>query len=135
MNIIIYEHLLIYADIVMKTNTANCEIDFIHEDKVREAEPGLLDGLSATKLARTFQALADPTRVRIISALIKTELCVCDIAALLGISQSAISHQLRQMRDLRLVRARKEGRIVYYMLDDEHISDLYNRGLEHLDHS
>ena len=119
----------------METNTANCEIDFIHEDKVRDAERDLIDGLNATKLARTFQALADPTRVRIISALVKTELCVCDIAALLGVSQSAISHQLRQMRDLRLVKARKKGRIVYYTLDDEHISDLFYRGLEHLDHS
>ena len=118
----------------MKATTANCEVDFIHEDKVREAERDLISGLHATKLARTFQALADPTRVRIISALLKTELCVCDIAALLGISQSAISHQLRQMRDMRLVKARKEGRIVYYTLDDEHISDLFARGLEHLDH-
>ncbi len=117
----------------MKT-TAKCD-DFIHEAKVREAEADLVDGLSATKLSRTFQALADPTRVRIISALLKTELCVCDIAALLGVSQSAISHQLRQMKDLRLVKGRKEGRIVYYTLDDKHISDLFKRGLEHLEHN
>jgi len=117
----------------METKLLKCD-DFIHEDEVRKAEERLIDGLSAAKLARTFQALADPTRVRIISALLKTELCVCDIAVLLGISQSAISHQLRQMRDQRLVKARKEGRIVFYTLDDEHISDLYERGLEHLDH-
>ncbi len=114
--------------------TAKCEIEYIHEEKVREAESDLIDGLGATKLARTFQALADPTRVRIVSALIKTELCVCDIAALLGITQSAISHQLRQMKDLRLVKARKSGRIVYYSLDDQHIIDLFERGLEHLSH-
>jgi ArsR family transcriptional regulator len=114
--------------------TIRCEDNFIHEDKVRLAEKNLVDGLTATKLARTYQALADPTRVRIISALSSTELCVCDIAALLGISQSAISHQLRQMRDLRLVKTRKEGRIVYYALDDEHIRDLFNRGFEHLKH-
>ena len=113
---------------------AGCEENFIHEDKVRKSEKHLLDGLNATKLARTFQALADPTRVRIISALLKTELCVCDIAALLGVTQSAISHQLRQMRDLRLVKSRKEGRIVYYTLDDKHISDLFKRGVEHLHH-
>lgn len=112
----------------------NCEENFIHEDKVREAEKKLVDGLMATKLARTYQALADPTRVRIISALLETELCVCDIAALLGITQSAISHQLRQMRDLRLVRPRKEGRIVYYSLDDNHIRELFNLGFEHLKH-
>jgi ArsR family transcriptional regulator len=114
--------------------TIRCEENFIHEDKVKLAENHLVDGLTATKLARTYQALADPTRVRIISALSSTELCVCDIAALLGISQSAISHQLRQMRDLRLVKTRKEGRIVYYALDDEHIRDLFNRGFEHLKH-
>lgn len=114
--------------------TARCEENFIHEDKVRQAEEHLVDGLTATKLARTYQALADPTRVRIISALSSTELCVCDIAALLGVTQSAISHQLRQMRDLRLVKSRKEGRIVYYTLDDEHIRDLFNRGFEHLKH-
>lgn len=114
--------------------TSRCEENFIHEDKVREAEKKLVDGLTATKLARTYQALADPTRVRIISALLSTELCVCDIAALLGITQSAISHQLRQMRDLRLVRTRKEGRIVYYTLDDEHIRELFNLGFEHLKH-
>ncbi len=117
-----------------KTKTAKCEVSFIHEERVREAEAELIDGLSSTKLARTFQALADPTRVRIISALMKTELCVCDIAALLGISQSAISHQLRQMRDLRLVKSHKQGRIVYYSLDDDHIRDLFGMGLEHLEH-
>ena len=116
------------------TTTTRCEENFIHEDKVREAEKKLVDGLVATKLARTYQALADPTRVRIISALLATELCVCDIAALLGSTQSAISHQLRQMRDLRLVRTRKEGRIVYYTLDDEHIRELFNLGFEHLAH-
>lgn len=118
----------------MKSKITECAENFIHEDKVRKAEKFLLDGLNATKLARTFQALSDPTRVRIISALLKTELCVCDIAALLGVTQSAISHQLRQMRDLRLVKSRKEGRIVYYTLDDKHISDLFRRGVEHLEH-
>ncbi len=119
-----------------KTNgiTIRCEENFIHEDTVRESEKSLIDGLNATKLSRTFQALADPTRVRIISALLKTELCVCDISALLGVSQSAISHQLRQMRDLRLVKSRKEGRIVYYKLDDQHISELFEMGLDHLKH-
>jgi ArsR family transcriptional regulator, lead/cadmium/zinc/bismuth-responsive transcriptional repressor len=111
-----------------------CEENFIHEDSVRHAESSLVDGLTATYLAGTFQALADPTRVRMISALCNQELCVCDLAALLGMTQSAISHQLRIMRDLRLVKARKEGRIVYYSLDDEHIRDLFERGLEHVKH-
>ena len=111
-----------------------CAETIIDEDKVHQAERALLDGLSATHLAATFKALADPTRVRIVSILAQTELCVCDLAATLGMTQSAVSHQLRLMRDLRLVKSRKEGRLVYYALDDEHIRDLFQRGLEHIKH-
>jgi len=121
-------------DMANRKQVSRCEIDFIHEDEVHAAQNTLIDGLTATHLARTFQALADPTRVRVISALSHTELCVCDLAALLGMTQSAVSHQLRLMRDLRLVKARKEGRIVYYTLDDDHIHDLFHRGLEHVEH-
>jgi ArsR family transcriptional regulator len=110
------------------------ENHFIHADQVRAAQADLLNGQTAGRLARTFQALADPTRVRIISALSHTELCVFDVAALLGITHSAVSHQLRILRDLRLVKTRKEGRLVYYALDDEHIHDLFHRGLEHVEH-
>jgi len=85
-------------------------------------------------MARTFRALGDPTRVRIISALAHNEMCVYDLAAALGMSQSAISHQLRTLREMRLVRFRKEGRHVYYTLDDTHIHDLFHQGLEHLNH-
>jgi DNA-binding transcriptional ArsR family regulator len=113
---------------------ARCEETFIHEDAVRAAQPNLLDGLTATLLASTFAALADPTRVRLISALLGEELCVCDLAALLGMSQSATSHQLRILRNLNLVRTRKEGRIVYYALDDDHIRELFQRGVEHIRH-
>ncbi len=113
---------------------ASCEETYIHEDTVRAAQNDLVDGLTATRLASTFGALADPTRVRLISALQVEELCVCDLAALLGMSQSAISHQLRILRNLSLVRTRKDGRIVYYALDDDHIRELYQRGLEHVLH-
>jgi len=111
-----------------------CEVTVIDEAKVRRAEKDLVGGLTATRLAEIFKALSDPTRVRIISALSHTELCVCDIAATLGMSQSAISHQLRTLREMRLVRSRREGRMVYYKLDDEHIRDLFQRGLEHVEH-
>jgi ArsR family transcriptional regulator len=111
-----------------------CAETIIDEVKVQQAQQALLDGLSATHLAAIFKALADPTRVRIVSVLAQTELCVCDLAATLGMTQSAVSHQLRLMRDLRLVKARKEGRMVYYTLDDEHIRDLFQRGLEHIEH-
>jgi ArsR family transcriptional regulator len=111
-----------------------CAETIIDEDKVKQAQQFLLDGLSATHLAAIFKALADPTRTRIVSVLAQTELCVCDLAATLGMTQSAISHQLSLMRELRVVKSRKEGRMVYYTLDDEHIRDLFQRGLEHIEH-
>ena len=114
--------------------TDRCEETIIDEDKVKRAQEAMLEGLTATHLADIFKALADPTRVRIISILAKTELCVCDLAATLGMTQSAVSHQLRLMRQMRLVKNCKKGRMVYYSLDDEHIHDLYLRGLEHLAH-
>jgi ArsR family transcriptional regulator, lead/cadmium/zinc/bismuth-responsive transcriptional repressor len=116
------------------SSLAHCEKSFIHEDQVRVAQEHLVDGLAATRLASTFQALSDPTRVRLISALVDSELCVCDLAAVLGMSQSAVSHQLRSLRDLRLVKARKVGREVFYMLEDEHIRELYQLGLSHIQH-
>ncbi|MCE1252938.1 MAG: metalloregulator ArsR/SmtB family transcription factor [Anaerolineae bacterium] len=107
----------------------------IHEDKVSAARSRLLDETRATLLAETFQALADINRLRLISAMMDGELCVCDLAVVTGMSQSAVSHQLRGLRTLRLVKYRKEGRTVYYSLDDEHIRDLFQRGLEHIEHA
>ncbi|HYT75507.1 MAG TPA: metalloregulator ArsR/SmtB family transcription factor [Vicinamibacterales bacterium] len=83
-------------------------------------------------LADTFRILGDPTRVRIVDVLAEGELCVCEIADRVGISESAVSHQLRLMRGMRLVRGRREGRCVYYMLDDQHIVDLFQQGLRHV---
>lgn len=111
-----------------------CDVVLVDEAKVRAAEASLVDDLTATHMADTFQALSDPTRVRIISALARQELCVCDLAAVLGMSPSAISHQLRLLRVMGLVRHRKEGRMVYYALDDEHIHRLFQEGLEHARH-
>ncbi len=111
-----------------------CESADVDEARVRETQEHLIDGLTATRLAWTFKALSDPTRVRIISALSHHEMCVYDLAAALGMSQSAVSHQLRTLREMRLVRFRKEGRHVYYTLDDAHIHDLFHQGLEHLNH-
>jgi DNA-binding transcriptional ArsR family regulator len=83
-------------------------------------------------LADTFRILGDPTRVRIVDALTNGELCVCEISEQVGISESAVSHQLRLMRSMRLVRGRREGRCVYYTLDDRHILDLFQQGLRHV---
>ena len=84
------------------------------------------------RLADTFKVLSDPTRIKIINALANKELCVCDISELLDMSQSAISHQLRKLRDLKLVKHRKEGRTVYYSLNDYHIFQLFSQGLAHV---
>jgi len=111
-----------------------CEETIIHEDEVRAASQTLIDSHVAGHLAQIFSALSDPTRLRLISALSDRELCVCDLAVVLGMSQSAVSHQLRLLRNLNLVKFRKEGRVVYYALDDDHIRELYERGLEHVSH-
>jgi ArsR family transcriptional regulator len=83
-------------------------------------------------IAETFRVLGDPTRVRILDALADGELCVCDIAALVGISESAVSHQLRLLRGMRLVRPRKAGRQVFYSLDDQHIVQLLRLAVTHV---
>ena len=92
-----------------------------------------LTDTSAAALAETFKVLGDPTRVRIIDALSRSELCVHDLAAHVGISESAVSHQLRLLRGMRLVRPRRDGRLIYYTLDDQHIVGLFVQGLEHVE--
>jgi DNA-binding transcriptional ArsR family regulator len=103
-------------------------------ERVQAALPHLLGEEGAARLAETFKALSDPTRLRIVSLLAGSELCVYDLAAILSMGQSAVSHQLRTLRDLRLVRRRREGRHIFYTLDDEHVADLFRRGLEHVEH-
>jgi ArsR family transcriptional regulator len=119
---------------IAKPSLSKCAVDYIHQDLVLVAQKDLVDGLTATYMARIFEAMADPTRVRLISALMNTKLCVCDLAAILGMTQSAISHQLRLLRDLRLVKAHKDGRMVYYVLEDEHIKELFLKTKEHIQH-
>ena len=94
----------------------------------------LLREHTSTHLADLFSALSDPTRLRIISVLLDSELNVGDIATQLTMSESAVSHQLRGLRQLRLVRSRKNGRQVYYALDDDHVAKLYRLGLDHVEH-
>jgi DNA-binding transcriptional ArsR family regulator len=102
-------------------------------DPLAAVRPRLLAEASIAALAETFKVLGDTTRVRILDALSTSELCVCDIATLLGLSESAVSHQLRLLRGMRLVRPRRQGRLVYYALDDEHIVGLFAHGLEHVE--
>ena len=111
-----------------------CAETYLHEERVQAVLPHVLEDVAAVRLAETFKALSDPNRVRIVSLLAEAELCVCDLAAALGMSQSAVSHQLRTLRDLHLVRWRREGRQIFYALDDDHVTDLFQRGLEHVTH-
>ena len=109
-----------------------CDIVHLHPARVAELRAALVGDDDVAGLAETFRVLGDPTRVRILDALSHGELCVCDLAALVGMSESAVSHQLRLLRNLRLVKPRRDGRMVFYALDDRHIITLFRQGLRHV---
>ncbi len=109
-----------------------CEVNFINKKKVEFVRKRMKSEETYQLLAETFKTLGDPTRAKIIFALLQQELCVCDLANLLGMSKSAISHQLRVLRNMRIVKYRKEGKVVYYSLDDEHIKNLFEECLRHV---
>lgn len=109
-----------------------CSCDILHENLIEIVKKKMPQEEKLYDLAELFKVFGDTTRVKIISALFEAELCVCDIAVLLGMSQSAISHQLRVLRQARLVKHRKEGKVVFYSLDDEHIKTIFNQGLGHI---
>jgi ArsR family transcriptional regulator len=109
-----------------------CDLVQIDLARVRKIRSELVSADHVQGLADTFSALGDPTRVRILDALSHGELCVCDLAAVLGVSQSAVSHQLRVLRGIRLVKPRREGRIVFYSLDDQHIISIFKQTLQHV---
>ena len=106
--------------------------DTIHPEAVALARSGQVSHDDLTGLADIFQILASPSRLRIVEALAAAELCVCDLAEVVELSQSAVSHHLRPLRQLRLVRVRKEGRRAYYRLDDDHVTTLFKTGMEHV---
>jgi DNA-binding transcriptional ArsR family regulator len=109
-----------------------CDCDAIHEEVVAEVRGKMPDEDTLMDLADLFKVFGDSTRVKILCALQYSEMCVCDIAFLLGMTKSAVSHQLRQLRQTRLVRNRKDGKVVYYSLDDEHVSNVFEQGLVHV---
>ena len=115
-----------------RKSEALCDVHLVHEDAVHDALQDQPDSEALTYLSDTFQVLANPTRLQIVQALAGRELCVCDLAAVVDSSQSAVSHHLRQLRQMRIVRYRKEGRMAYYRLDDEHIASLVRIGLDHV---
>lgn len=109
-----------------------CDSRIIHEDRIGRARKSALGPTEVEHLSRFFKAFCDPTRLNILRALESGEICVCDIAATLGITESAISHQLRHLRQLNLVANRREGTILYYRLNDEHIESMLRLALEHI---
>jgi DNA-binding transcriptional ArsR family regulator len=112
--------------------SAPCDAPHLNPRDTNARRQALLQPRTVEGLADTFRVLGDPTRVRILDALSGGELCVCDIASLVGISESAASHQLRLLRGMRLVRPRRAGRLMYYAVDDHHILELLNQARTHL---
>ena len=110
-----------------------CECTIIHEDVVKSIKNEMPEDGFIYDLAEFYKVFADSTRMKVIYALLKNELCVCDIAAIVNTTQSAISHQLRILKQSKLVKSRKEGKVVYYSLDDEHISEIVKKGCEHIE--
>lgn len=114
------------------TNDDACEVNVVDARKVTSVRRKMHSADAVQLLAETFRVLGDATRVKIVFALSKEELCVCDLATIVGASQSAVSHSLRALRQMELVRYRKQGKIAYYSLDDEHIGCLIDEGFDHV---
>jgi len=128
MSICSYIHMSIAERIALDEK---CDAPHLAENR----KSGLMGSRTVEALADTFRVLGDPTRVRMLDALSGGELCVCDIASLVGISESAVSHQLRLLRGMRLVRPRRAGRLVYYAVDDQHILELLKQASTHVEES
>lgn len=109
-----------------------CEVHCVHQDKVIAVKRQMRGLRDPVRLAELFKTMGDPTRLRIIYALMNQELCVCDLAAVTGASESAVSHQLRLLRQQQLVKFRREGKMMYYSLLDNHVAILIEQGLEHI---
>ena len=117
---------------IFKTESDDCETEIVHIDAVAAVKKDIPPDDALEKTADLFKVLGDPTRAKIIRALSVAELCVCDIAEVLGMTNSAISHQLRILKQARLVKNRREGKTVFYRLDDDHISQIFSIAFEHI---
>jgi Predicted transcriptional regulators len=110
-----------------------CQEGCIHPDQIRRVEQHMPDDDRLYDLSEVFRVFGDSTRIRILYALFESELCVCDIAELLHLSQSAVSHQLRILKDAKLVKFRREGKRIAYSLDDDHVRSILSLGMEHVE--
>ena len=116
----------------MKNEIEKCQITIIHQHTVNEVKARMPEDEKLYDLAELFKVFGDSTRIKIIYALFESEMCVCDLSALLDISQSAISHQLKTLKQARLVKNRRDGKVIYYSLDDEHIKNIFDAGYQHI---
>lgn len=113
-------------------NADCCDLLCTHEEIIQKVRETMPDEDTLFDLTELFRIFGDSTRVRILYVLFEAEMCVCDIAALLGMTQSAISHQLRALKNARLVKGRREGKVVFYSLADDHVKTIIDQGLEHI---
>lgn len=115
-----------------KNEIERCDCTIIHEEIVNMVMERMPEEGHLYDLAELFKVFGDSTRIKILWALSESDMCVCDIAALLNMTQSAISHQLRILKQARLVKYRKDGKVVYYSLDDSHVKQIFEQGLVHI---
>ena len=113
-------------------SSIGCDCNIIHQEVVNKVQSLMLKNEVFYDLADIFKIFGDFTRIKILYALFKSSMCVCDIAALLGMTKSSISHQLRILKQAKLVKFKKEGKVVYYSLDDEHVQSIFEQGLLHV---
>ena len=118
-------------EVSMEENFIECTV--LHEETVKKVKQKMPEDGFIYDLAELFKVFADSTRMKIIYALLEEELCVCDIANIVGTTQSAISHQLRLLKQSKLVKFRREGKIIFYSLDDDHIAEIVKKGSEHIE--
>lgn len=119
----------------MANKENQCQCNSVDKDTIKKVKEVMLSDQEFDYMGELFKSFGDPTRLQILYALSKEELCVHDIAELLEMTQSAISHQLRVLRNVRLVKNKKEGKTVFYSLDDDHVSKILEQGIEHIEHT
>jgi len=121
-----------FAGVLAMDQDNSMPLRIVNPDRVKTARREASPGDELQRLATIYQVLGDPSRLKIVMALRREEMCVCDLAALTGISESAVSHQMRRLKDLALVKTRRDGQVVYYALDDKHVVLLLDIGLRHV---
>ncbi len=115
-----------------ETDVECCDVVCVHQETVRKVQQKMPGEETVEALSEFYKVFGDPTRIKILSVLLESEMCVCDLAAVLSMTQSAISHQLRVLKQMKLVKNRRDGKTVYYSLADGHIETIISQGMEHI---